>query len=314
MLRCAESRILFAHFLAMGFTSLRPYGIMAYMKEDCKRTIQEFKDVTDFPPEKMLQVNNCGTKQNYGPDYTLLRPRGRKDYYLLYVAKGWVGVEISGEVVRLRSRHCAIFLPGIPQMLLFEKGGNPTIFYAHFTGAMAEETMSAMELSPVTLCAIDSHTMFEMLFNQMVQAFLPLKLLKGRQPICVPKVNGLLLQLLDLLFQSIEQRARPEQDILTSAMLYMSEHFHEDVDLVKCAALAHLSVSRFSHLFTQKLGISPYKFVLSLRMDEAKELLLYSSMNVREICESVGFSDPSYFSRMFRKYTGYSPSAYRNRT
>lgn len=283
------------------------------MKDDRKGSTQAFKDVTDFPPEKMLQVNNCGTKQNYGPNYTLLRPRGRKDYYLLYVAKGWVGVELNGELVRLQKGHCAMFLPGTPQMLLFEKGGNPTIFYAHFTGPMADETIAAMELSPVTLCAIDSHTMFEVLFNQMVQAFLPLKLLKGRHPICVPKVNGLLLQLLDLLAQSIEQRVRTEQDAITPAMLYISEHFHEEVDLEKCAAISHLSVSRFSHLFTQKLGISPYKFLLSLRMDEAKELLLYSSMSVREVCESVGFSDPSYFSRMFRKYTGYSPSEYRDR-
>lgn len=273
----------------------------------------EYKDITDFPPEKSLQVNNCGTKKNYRLNYTLFRPRGRKDYYLLYVAKGWLGIEIRRETVRVDKGKCVVFLPETLQRIVFSSEGDPTFFYLHFTGKMADETIAAMNLHRVTLCTINDNTMFEILFNQIVQTFLPLKTLKGRHPVSVPKVNGLVLQLLDLLAQSITEKGKPEQDAVTSAMFYISEHFREEVDLKRCAELFHLSLSRFAHLFTKKVGISPYKFVLSLRMDEAKELLLYSSMSVGEVSENVGFSDPSYFSRMFRKYTGSSPSDYRRR-
>lgn len=273
----------------------------------------EFKDVTDFSPEKSLQVNNCGTRKDYRLNYTLFRPKGRKDYYLLYIVKGWLDIEIDLSAVRVDKGKCVVFLPETPQKIIFSTEGDPTFFYVHFTGTMADEISDALRLRPITLCAIGDNTMFEILFNQMVQVFLPLKTLKGRHPISVPKVNGLLLQLLDLLSQSIAEKVKPEQDTVTSAMLYISEHFREDVDLKKCADHFHLSLSRFAHLFTKKLGISPYKFVLSLRIDEAKELLLYSSMSVSEVSENVGFSDPSYFSRMFRKYTGCSPSDYRRR-
>lgn len=271
----------------------------------------EYKDITDFPPEKCLQVNNCGTKKNYGLNYTLFRPKGRKDYYLLYIARGWLDIEMNHEMVRVEKGECVVFLPDTPQTINFSSQGNPTFFYVHFAGNMATETISALKLANITLCAINDKTMVEILFNQMVQAFLPLKALSGRQPISVPKVNGLLLQLLDLLAQSITEKVKPEQDAINSAMLYLSEHFREKVDLHKCASLCHLSLSRFAHLFKIKLGISPYRFVLSLRIDEAKDLLLYSSMNVSEVSENVGISDPSYFSRLFRRYTGYSPSDYR---
>ena len=61
------------------------------------------------------------------------------------------------------------------------------------------------------------------------------------------------------------------------------------------------------------MSVSPYKFILSMRMDEAKELLLFSSMSINEISEQIGFTDSSYFSRIFRKYTGYSPTSWRSR-
>ena len=53
-------------------------------------------------------------------------------------------------------------------------------------------------------------------------------------------------------------------------------------------------------------------FYEDFRIDKAKELLSYSSMNIAEISASVGFPDSLYFSRLFRRYTGYSPMNYRN--
>lgn len=80
----------------------------------------------------------------------------------------------------------------------------------------------------------------------------------------------------------------------------------------KYAEIAHLSLGRFSHLFTKKTGMSPLKYVLSLRIEEAKELLMYSSMSISEVAVSIGIAEPSYFSRIFRKYVGLSPTEYRN--
>ena len=128
----------------------------------------------------------------------------------------------------------------------------------------------------------------------------------------MPKVNGLLLQLLDYLSSGKLEKGKPDQDAITAALLYINEHFREEANMEKYAEIAHLSLGRFSHLFTKKTGMSPLKYVLSLRIEEAKELLMYSSMSISEVAVSIGIAEPSYFSRIFRKYVGLSPTEYRN--
>lgn len=278
-----------------------------------KMNLLEYRDLTDFPPIRYLQINNCGMKNYFQRDYTIFRPHGRKDYYLVYAALGWFDIEYNGEMVRVDRGTCVMFMPDVPQLIQFSAEGAPTIFYVHFTGKAYEELVESMGFSPVTLCKIHDCTAFEILFNRLVKNFLPLKAFNGRKPICTPKVNGLALELMEFLASNMKNRGKAEQDEITAALLYINEHFREPVNLEKYAEIAHLSLGRFSHLFTEKAGISPYKYVLSLRMEEAKELLMYSSMSVSEVAVSIGIEESSYFSRIFRKCTGYSPTEYRNR-
>jgi len=295
-------------FVLYALNALCYNNAMTNMKNP---NLAEYKDVTDFPPERCLQMNNCGMKNYFQRDYTILRSKGRKDYYLLYCALGWFDIEYGDEMVRIDRGSCVIFLPETPQLISFSADGAPTIFYAHFTGAAVAELTEFMELEDISICKIHDCTAFEILFNRLVKNFLPLKAMNGRRPIYSPKVNGLLLELLDFVSRSRAEKVKPEQDGITAALLYINEHFREEVSLKKYAEIAHLSLGRFSHLFTKKTGVSPHKYVLSLRIEEAKELLMYSSMSISEIAASIGISEPSYFSRIFRKCTGYSPTDYR---
>lgn len=269
--------------------------------------------MTDFPPERCMQINNCGMKNYFQRDYTIFRPHGRKDYYLVYAALGWFDIEYGGEMVRVERGTCVMFMPEVPQLISFSAEGAPTIFYAHFTGEAFAELVGSMRFDPITLCKVHDCTAFEILFNRLVKNFLPLKAFNGRKPIYTPKVLGLMLELMEHLSPAKAEHAKPQQDAITAALLYINEHFREEVNLEKYAEIAHLSLGRFSHLFTKKAGISPYKYVLSLRIEEAKELLMFSSMSVSEVAASIGIAESSYFSRIFRKCTGYSPTEYRNR-
>lgn len=277
------------------------------------KNLREYRDVTDFPPEKYLQVNNCGMKNYFQWDYTIFRSKGRKDYYILYAALGWFDIEYGGEMSRIDKGTCIVILPETPQLISFTAAGAPTVFYIHFTGTAVSEIIDPLELEPITRFKIQDCTRFEILFKRLVKNFLPLKAVNGRKTICTSKVNGMLLELLDCLARSKAGRAKLDQDGITTALLYINEHFREEVNLEKYAEIAHLSLGRFSHVFTKKVGIPPHKYVQALRMEEAKELLRFSSMSIREVAASIGIDEPSYFSRIFRKYTGFSPTDYRNR-
>lgn len=79
------------------------------------------------------------------------------------------------------------------------------------------------------------------------------------------------------------------------------------------AAVARLSPSRLSHLFTQHLGLSPMGFVEEHRMRLAAQLLDLTDRPIKDVATEVGYADPLYFSSRFRRWSGVSPRAYRHR-
>jgi len=76
------------------------------------------------------------------------------------------------------------------------------------------------------------------------------------------------------------------------------------------AVSLHLSVEDLNTLTKQIAGVSAKQYILDLKITEAKRFLIYSSYNINEIAFNLGFEDPSYFSRIFRKKTSCSPTAF----
>ncbi len=279
-------------------------GITAAMKP--------YHDLTDFAAAHCIQVNNCGIKQVYPVHQDIYRPKGRQDYSILYVASGWIEVSHKDRMVRLKAGKCILYMPGVSHVNRFSSEGNPTVYYVYFTGTGIPEIMALFDCASSLIFDVEYGASLQTLFHQMVHLFRPLKALNGRQPVSKPGISGLLLQIIDLLLQCLEQQKSPGSNALIPAMNYLVEHFREPITLEECAKTVQLSVGRFGHLFTEYFGISPHRFLLSLRLDEAKDLLINSSMSINKVAEKTGFLDPCYFSRLFKKYTGFTPKAYRN--
>ena len=94
------------------------------------------------------------------------------------------------------------------------------------------------------------------------------------------------------------------------AKKYIDEHYKEDISVSDLAAICNLSETHLRRLFARVLSVSPTEYRLNLRMREAKDLLLSGNFDVSEVASAVGFEDANYFSRVFKKHTGQSPSAF----
>jgi len=103
-------------------------------------------------------------------------------------------------------------------------------------------------------------------------------------------------------------------DVLTDiehAVWYMEEHVDSDIDMEEVAEFINMSYSSFQRHFKRTVGLTPHQYYLRLRTSKAKELLEDLDLSVKQIALQLGFNDPYYFSRLFKKQTGISPKGWR---
>ncbi len=92
---------------------------------------------------------------------------------------------------------------------------------------------------------------------------------------------------------------------------WMAEHTAEEFSLDRLAAQAGLSKFHFQRLFKAATGVTPTRYHIDLRINEARRLLRETRMSVVDVALEVGYANPSHFARLFRRETGLSPSDYR---
>ena len=108
-----------------------------------------------------------------------------------------------------------------------------------------------------------------------------------------------------------QRRQKKTVTILLPALRYIDAHLKERISVAVLARQCVLSTSRFSHLFKEVTGTGAVNYIQELRISKAAVLLATTGLSVAEVAEQVGFSDPAYFSRAFRKSCGMSPNEYR---
>ncbi len=109
---------------------------------------------------------------------------------------------------------------------------------------------------------------------------------------------------------SDEGRAESD-DRIEEAVLFIARHLADQLTVPMIADAVQLSVSRFSHLFKETVGVPPARFVELRRIERAQTLLTSTSMTVGGIARATGFSSQFYFATRFRELHGASPSEWR---
>jgi len=93
---------------------------------------------------------------------------------------------------------------------------------------------------------------------------------------------------------------------------YIEENTFQKIYIWKLAEMVNLSESRFKHKFKEELGIPPNEYILKIKIKKAKELIRKKEYSITNLAYDLGFSTASYFSTVFKKYQGITPTEFKS--
>ena len=107
------------------------------------------------------------------------------------------------------------------------------------------------------------------------------------------------------------RREAQSSSVIDKAKDYIAARYNKDISLDDVSREVDISPYYFSKIFKEETGENFIEYVTNIRITKAKELLENSEFSMKEICAEVGYSDPNYFSRTFKKNVGVTPTEYK---
>lgn len=241
------------------------------------------------------------------PGHLVERERGLAECVLIRVVSGagWVR---TTERQELEAGQWLLIPAGLPHAYGADEAKPWSIQWVHFQGrasaAFAELLGAETELAVLTAPRSGTETLdLVRIYGGLEQGY--------TQPNLLAAVAQLRLVLTEL--ERAHRLGRPSSagEAVTASLAWMSDNLAARADLASLAAAAGLSVPHYSDLFRRATGYPPVEHFLRLKIQRACQLLDTTELRVNEVAAAVGWVDPFYFSRFFRKITGQSPRAYR---
>lgn len=238
------------------------------------------------------------------------RPHGTSQHILIACISGKGSCTLGGREWSLEPGDL-LFLPPRAHHIYCADSRSPwTIFWMHFRGLRAEDHLANLGVSKSNpVISVDDTAMliaaFEDTFRHATHGF-------GEA--AMPGLStafGRLLGLVKVYQRAPGSRSRRAENRLLQVLALMREDLTRPWTLAELASESHLSVPHFTELCRRQTGMPPLGLLIRLRLQRAMDLLQQGNHNVAEAAAAVGYDDPFYFSRLFRKHMGVAPSACR---
>ncbi|WP_099469992.1 helix-turn-helix domain-containing protein [Konateibacter massiliensis] len=236
------------------------------------------------------------------------RPGGANNYQLLYIANGKARFRIQGEMHLLEKGHCVLYRPLEDQYYYYFLEETPDIYWVHFSCKEGNEFFEKSGFGKENIFYVGTHNSYVQLFDTMIWE------LQMQQPFFEEQLQ---LQMQELLLKMGRNRLR-ETTIFENYNKEVEEAirlFHSaperDFTIKEYTKERGLNYYRFIDNFTHYTGTSPRQYIINIRMTIAKDLLVNSLFQIAEIALLTGYENPLYFSRLFKKTWGLSPTEFR---
>ena len=259
----------------------------------------------EFYTDFYFQINSCGLLTTISKSVSHRPPR--KDFMLIYVSEGNGIAEINNKQISLIPGDFILIKPGDPLNFTFE--GNSTHFWIHFTGSAVNDILGECNFNDTNVYRTTFSTN---IWNIFTDIYMCQVINQNHSKI---RAKSYFLKMISeiSLVNSNNSNTNNNNNVrekpIYPALKYMSINYQENHNLQFYADLCQLSLSTFKQYFSKITGSSPLNYLTNIRLNIAKNLLS-SDSNISNISSSVGYNDPLYFSRIFKKRFGVSPKQF----
>ncbi|MBQ2826934.1 MAG: helix-turn-helix transcriptional regulator, partial [Clostridia bacterium] len=240
-----------------------------------------------------------------------IRPDGRGDYQLLYISSGCAHFYFDGKDRIVQKGNMVLYRPYETQLYNYDSADKPESYWVHFTGSEVPRILDSFGLTKnenvfFTGISLD----YEWYFRQMISE-LRLKRIGYEEFLNMD---------LRHIFLTINRYIRENNDVgvgmldeIERAVNYFNEHYNQQIVIEEYAKGRAMTANWFTQNFRKITRLTPMQYILSLRITNAKDLIDNTDYNMTKVAELVGYDDSMYFSRVFKKHTGMTPTEYKKR-
>jgi len=263
--------------------------------EKCKR----FSDDKEYP----LKVNSCGWTK-CGKSYFISCPAF--SYAIEYVISGSGSVQINDTICYPKGGDSYVIKKNVKQDMYTEPANPWTKLWVIFSGELADSLFKIYKLNDQLYYEnLDLRKPIERIIeicNSELSA-------EERNSECTVVIMELIQKL--YLHKQKNIAANENKDTADKLKSLIDNTWKANVSLEDLASQVYCSRNHAIHIFKEKFGITPYKYLQDVRLKNAKLLLRNLELNIGEIAQLLRFCDSKYFSNWFKKTTGLSPREYR---
>ncbi|WP_294155670.1 AraC family transcriptional regulator [uncultured Clostridium sp.] len=257
-----------------------------------------------------LSLCFCG-KENCTPGYSF-GPAVRSQYVLHYIISGKGYYTVNKKTYTIEKNQGFLIPPDTLTYYEADKEDPWHYMWIGFNGVKAEKYLDYANLNDNNL--IYEYSKDDTLINY-INEMLQLKELNSSNEL---KLEGLLYMFMSALvscrkYDSNQKLYKSTEIYLEKSIEYIENNYCNNIKINDIANYIGINRSYLTHIFKKNINISPQEFLLTYRIDKACSLLKSSDLSIKAVSNSVGYSDPLTFSKIFKKVKNESPKSYRDK-
>lgn len=239
------------------------------------------------------------------------RPNGRGDYQLLYIAAGCAHFYFNGVERIIPKGNMVLFRPGEAQIYYLYASDKPETYWVHFTGSDVDVLLNYYQVPREENFFFSGISPdYQWHFRQMIQE------LQLQRTNYEDLLNISLRHIFLIINRFLKEENNVRTEILDEverATHYFNENYNQQIIIEDYAKERAMTANWFIQSFKKTTKFTPMQYILSLRITNAMNLIDTTNYNMTQIASAVGYDNSMYFSRVFKKHTGMTPTEYKQR-